>query len=229
MQNINTKDIIEAGLVFGHKKSQIHPKMKDYVVKEKNGVHLIDPEKIKEKLEEALNVVSNLIKEQKTILLVGTKVQIKALVKKTAEECNLPYVNERWLGGTLTNFETIKKRVDYFKDLEQKKEAGELEKYTKKERLKINRELLKLKTKFEGIKNLEKLPDAILVFDIKKDITAVREAKNKKVLIIGISDTNTDPTIVDYPIVANDDAIPSIKYILERLKEVVLQSQKETK
>ncbi|MEK7124159.1 MAG: 30S ribosomal protein S2 [Patescibacteria group bacterium] len=223
--NLNLEDMAKAGVNFGHTVSKLHPKMKDYVSGIKNNVHMIDLEKTASEFERALKFISNLIKENKIILFVGTKIQIKELVKKTAEECKMPYVSERWLGGTFTNFGTILKRVDYFKDMEAKKASGELEKYTKKERIKINKELDSLKTKFEGIKNMAKLPEAVIIFDLRKDDTCQREAKRKGIPVIGIVDTNVDPTMADYPIPANDDAISSVSYILEKVKEVILNSK----
>ena len=216
--NINTEKMIQAGLHFGHRTSRIHPKMMPFLSGVKNTVHIIDLEKTAEKLEEALKFIQGLISEKKTLLLVGTKVQAKEMVKSFAIENSLPYINERWVGGTFTNFEIIKKRLAYFKDLEKKKKEGDLEKYTKKERIKIDHELRALEIKFGGIKELERLPDAIFVFDMKKDYLAVKEAKMKGIKVVGISDTNIDPTLADYPIPANDDAIPSIKYILEKLE-----------
>ncbi|MEA3344615.1 MAG: 30S ribosomal protein S2, partial [Patescibacteria group bacterium] len=142
---------------------------------------------------------------------------------------NLPYVNQRWLGGTITNFEIIKKRIEYFKELERKKKDRELEKYTKKERSELDKELRDLETKFGGIKELEKAPDAIFVLDIKKDVLAIREARKKGIKIIAIADTNVDPTLVDYPIPANDDAILSVKYILEKVRDTILKTKPESK
>jgi small subunit ribosomal protein S2 len=220
---IDLEEMAQAGVHFGHRTSRVHPKMKPYIYGIRNTVHIIDLEKTAEKLKEALKFIQQLISENKILLLVGTKIQVKDLVKKTAEECNLPYVNERWLGGTFTNFETIKKRIEHFKDLEKKKTEGELEKYTKKERAKIIEELRDLEIKFGGIKNLKQLPDAIFVSDIKKDYLAVKEARMKGIRVIGISDSNCDPTLADYPIPANDDAISSLKYILEKVKEVIIK------
>jgi len=218
---LDTEEMAQAGVHFGHRTSRVHPKMKPYLYGVRNTVHIIDLEKTKEKFEEALKFIQELISENKILLLVGTKIQVKDLVKEIAKDCGLPYVNERWLGGTFTNFETLKKRIEYFKDLEKKKAEGELEKYTKKERAKIDQELRDLERKFGGIRDLEKLPDAIFVIDMKKDDLAVKEAKMKGVKVIGISDTNVDPTLADYPIPANDDAISSVKYILEKVKEVI--------
>jgi len=187
----------------------------------RNGVNIIDLEKTIEKFKEALEFIQELISEEKVLLLVGTKIQVKNLVKEMAQEYSLPYVTERWLGGTFTNFENIKKRIEYFKDLENKNKEGELDKYTKKERAKFEQELRNLEIKFGGIKNLEKLPDAIFVLDMKKDAAAIKEAKTHGIKIIAIADTNVDPTLADYPIPANDDAISSVKYILEKVKEVI--------
>ncbi|PJA84910.1 MAG: 30S ribosomal protein S2, partial [Candidatus Nealsonbacteria bacterium CG_4_9_14_3_um_filter_37_13] len=214
---LDTEEMARAGLHFGHKTSRVHPKMMPYLAGVKNTIHIIDLEKTKEKLAEALKFIQQLISENKILLIVGTKVQVKDLVKSMAQELALPCVTERWLGGTFTNFETIKKRIEYFKDLEIKKKEGELEKYTKKERAKIDQELRDLEIKFGGIKDLERLPDAILVLDMKKDDLAVKEARMKGIKVIAISHSNTDPTLADYPIPANDDAISSVKYILEKV------------
>lgn len=222
---ISVEEMAQAGVNFGHRVSKLHPKMKPYVSGIKNNVNVFDLEKTQKELEKALDFISKLISEGKVLLFVGTKIQMKNLVKTTAEECGLPYVSERWLGGTITNFETISKRVEYFKDLERKKIAGELEKYTKKERLNFDKEIASLKIKFEGIKSMTKLPDAIFLLDIKKDETCLREAKRKGIKVVALCDTNVDPTPVDYPIPANDDAISSVKYILEKVKETILWSQ----
>lgn len=215
----------EAGLNFGHSVSRLHPKMKPFVSGVKNNVHMIDMEKSAKEFERALKFITSLIAEGKTILFVGTKIQVRALVKRTAEDCRMPYVVERWLGGSLTNFETISKRVQHFKDLESKKAHGDFEKYTKKERMGFDKELALLKTKFEGVKNMPKLPEAVLILDIKKDITCAREARRKGIKIIGVVDTNIDPTLADYIIPANDDAISSIKYILEKVQETILEAK----
>ena len=224
--NLDPEEMAKAGLHFGHRTSRAHPKIEPYLFGVRNTVHIINLEKTKERFIEALKFIQNLISEGKLFLLVGTKIQVKNLVKEMATELNLPYVSERWLGGTFTNFETILKRIEYFKDLEKKKSEGELEKYTKKERAKIDLELRDLEIKFGGIKDLTRLPDAIFVLDMKKDALAVKEAKMKNIKVIGVCDTNTDPTLADYPIPANDDAISSVKYILEKVKEVILKAKR---
>lgn len=227
--NINLEEMVEAGLHFGHRASNVHPKMKPYLFGARNNVYIIDLEKTKEKIEEALNFIYHLILENKTLLLIGTKIQAKKLVESTAKECNLSYVSERWLGGTFTNFETIKKRVDYFKDLEKKKAAGELEKYTKKERADIDKELKDLQLKIGGIKELTQLPEAIFVLDMKKDELAIKEARKKGIKIIAVSDSNTNPDLADYVIPANDDAVSAISYILGKVKEAILKAKSKGK
>lgn len=222
---LDSEKMVQAGLHFGHRSSRVHPKMKPYLYGVRNSVHIIDLEKTTEKLKEALKFIQELISEGKVLLLIGTKIQIKDLVKTIAKDCSLPYVSERWLGGTFTNFEIIKKRIEYFKDLERKRKEGELEKYTKKERAKIDQELRNLQIKFEGIKDLAQLPDAIFVLDMKEDAIAIKEARMKGIKVIGIADTNVDPTLADYPIPANDDAISSVKYILEKVKEAILKTE----
>ena len=226
---LDTEEMAKAGVHFGHKTSKIHPKMQPYLFGSRGGVHIIDLDKTKEKLAEALEFVKGLISDGKILLLVGTKVQAKDLVQKTADECGLPYVSERWLGGTFTNFSSISKRIGYYKDLERQKKEGELEKYTKKEKAELDKELARLKIKFEGIRNLPRLPDAVFVCDMKKDELAVKEAKDKGIKIIAIADTNVDPTRADYPIPANDDAFSSIEYILGKLREAVVKNKPKVK
>jgi small subunit ribosomal protein S2 len=222
---LEIEEMAKAGLHFGHKTSKLHPKMLPYIFGARNNIHIIDLEKTKEKLKEALNFIQELIKEKKVILIVGTKIQLRELVKEFANQFNFPYINYRWLGGTFTNFNVIKKRIEYLKELEEKKEKGEFEKYTKKEKMILEKKLSKLKEKFDGIKKLEKLPDAVFILDMEKEKLAVKEAKKMGIKIIAISHTNADPTLADFPIPANDDAISSIKYILEKVKEAILKAQ----
>jgi len=224
---LNTEEMVKSGVNFGHRVSKLHPRMKQYVSGIKNNVHTFDLDKTSVELQKALEFIKKLVADNKKIIFVGTKIQLRGSIRATAEECGIPYVVERWLGGTFTNFETILKRVDYFKDLEKKKLTGELEKYTKKERMIFDKELAILKTKFEGVKSMTKLPDAVFIFDLDKDITCVREAKIKGIKIIAIADTNVDPDLADYPIPANDDSISSVKYILERAKEAIMNSKPE--
>lgn len=226
--NISVEEMEAAGVNLGHKVSKLHPKMKQYVSGIKNNVHIFDLEKTAKELEKALAFISKIVAEGKSIIFVGTKIQLKGIIQLAAEECGVPYVTERWLGGTFTNFETIQKRVSYFKDLEKKRESGELEKYTKKERLNFDREIAKLKIKFEGVRNMSKLPDTVFIFGLEKDITCAREAKRRGIKIVAIVDTNVNPDIADYPIPANDDAIMAVSYIIERVKETI-QNSKQAK
>ena len=228
---IDVEEMARCGVHLGHRSSKCHPKMKPFVlgVKGSDHVHIINLEITAQKLQEALKYIQELVKEGKTILFVGTRPGIQNLIKETAIECGFPYVEYRWLGGTITNFKVIKKRVDYLKELERKKEAGELEKYTKKGRLNFDREIQEMERKFGGIKNMEKLPDALFIVDLSKEKTALREARRKNIPIIAIVDTNTDPTLVDWPIPANDDAISSVKYILDKVKEVILEVKNKEK
>ena len=219
--NIDVSEMTEAGLHFGHRTSRIHPKIKPYIIGVKNTVHVFDLEQTAERLEGALDFIQKLISEDKKILFVGTKVQVKNLLKEVAEECNMPYISERWLGGTFTNFKTMKKRIDHFKELEEDKRKGELEKYTKKERLGIDKKLRNLEIKFGGIKNIIGLPDAVFVLDMKKDFLAIKEAGMKNIPVIAIADTNVNPNLATYPIPANDDAISSVSYILNKVKQVI--------
>jgi small subunit ribosomal protein S2 len=222
---LDINEMVEAGIYFGHRVSMINPKMKPYTQGCRNNVHIINLEFTIEKLTEALTFIKKLVSEGGLIIFVGTKIQLKKIVEETAKECNFPYVNQRWLGGTFTNFEIIKKRIDYFNDFEKAKEEGGWDKYTKKERVKMQRELENLKVKFDGIKNLERLPDAVFVCDMNKDEIVVKEARARGIKVIGLSDTNIDPNIADYPIPANDDAVSSVSYILNKVKEVILKSK----
>jgi small subunit ribosomal protein S2 len=222
---INKEEMADAGLYFGHRTSKVNPKIKPYLSGVRNGVNIFDLDKTVEKFQQALEFVEKLISENKVLIIIGTKIQNKDLVKEFAEECGLLYINQRWLGGTFTNFKTIKKRISYFKDLEDKRKKGEFDKNTKLERLRIDKELKDLEIKFGGIKEISNLPDAIFVMDMKKDALAVKEARVKGVKVIGVADSNIDPTLADYPIPANDDAMSSIRYILNKTKEVVLNSK----
>ena len=158
-------------------------------------------------------------------MLVSTKPPLKELIQETAEECGLPYINEKWIGGIFTNFKIIKKRIEYFKQLENLEKENGFAKYTKKERIKTKRVLENFRKKFEGVKNMDDLPDAVFICDITKDKLCLRESKAKGIKTIAIVDTNADPTTVDYPIPANDDSIPSVKYILDKVKDVIKKAK----
>jgi len=218
---IDQEEMLKAGLHFGHRTSKLHPKMKPFIFGVRNTLHIIDLEKTAEKLESALKFIQKMAEEKKVFLFVGTKIQHKEVVERTAKDCNSPYVTERWLGGTLSNFKIMRKRIDYLKELEEKKESEVFRKYTKKEQKNIEKEIKNLKIKFGGIETLEKLPDILFVCDIIKDELAVREAKAKKIPIVAICDTNSNPDLVDYPIPANNNAQASVEYILDKIKKVI--------
>lgn len=221
--NIIIDDLIGAGLGFGHEKSKLHPKMKPYIVKSKDRVYIIDLEQTAEKLEQALDFVQQNRIVGKKILFVGTKAATRGLIEKVAQETKSPYVKERWIGGTFTNFKEIRKRINYFKELEAKTQEINFEqKYVKKERLAIAKELERLRIKFQGIKDMEELPGALFVADAQRDIIAVREANQVGVKTIAIVDTNIDPTLIDYPIPGNDDAYTAVQYVLNKIQEALL-------
>ncbi len=221
------EEMTKAGLQFGHKTSKTHPSMKPYIAGVKSTIHVFDLAKTKEKLEAALAFIAKLMADHKVLLLVGTKIQIQQVLRETAQALELPYVSERWIGGTLTNFETILKRISLLKDTQAKEERGELEKYTKKERGVIRKELESFEKKFGGIKNLTKIPDALFVCDAKENDIAVREARKMKIPVIAITDTNCDPAMIDYVIPANDDAVSSVQFILEKVKEAVSRGKSQ--
>jgi small subunit ribosomal protein S2 len=216
--NMVIEEMIQAGLGFGHQVSKLHPKMKPYVSKIKDGIELINLEITAQKLEEALNFVKEAKKEEKTFLFVSTNPSLRNIVKEAAEKTDSFYVVERWIGGLLTNFSEIKKRLKYFNELEAKVAQPDFaEKYVKKERLQISKNLERLKLKFGGVKKMEKIPDVIFIVDLEKDKLALKEAIDIKKTIIAITDTNVDPTKVNYMIPANDDALSSVEYILDKV------------
>lgn len=222
---IDIQEMEKKGVHLGHRVNRLHPKMSDYVIGVKNTIHIIDLKQTAIKLKDALEFISQALKEDQNILLVGTKPPLKRLVQEIAQECNISYINERWLGGTLTNFKTISQRVEYYQQLKQEKEKGNFEKFSKKERIKKEKELGEMRKKFEGMQALTKIPDIIFICDIVKDKLALKEARMKNIKTIAIVDTNTDPTLVNYPIPANDDAISSVRYILEKVKDAILKNK----
>lgn len=218
----NTEEMAEAGLHFGQAVSKRHPKMDAYIEGVKGSVHIINLQITKEKLEECLKYLSELKKDGKIIMLVSTKPEFRKIVEEVAKECNMPYIINRFLGGMMTNFPTMKKRIDYYNTLLKQQESGELErKYTKQERVKISKEMEGLEKKFGGVLKLERVPDAIFVVDMIKDKLAIKEAKMSNVKVVAIADTNADPSLADCFIPANDDSISSVSYILNKIKTVL--------
>jgi small subunit ribosomal protein S2 len=223
------EEMLQAGMHFGHRTSKWHPKMAPYIFSERNGVHVIDLEKSRELLGKALNVIEETVAEGKVFLVVGTKPQVKEQMKKMAIDTNIPYVVEGWIGGVITNFAIIKKAIKKFKDLTSEKETGLLSKYTKKERIKIDREIARLDKNVGGLTSLTRQPDVMFVWDIKEEQTAVTEGKKKGVTIIGLCDTNTNPKNIDYVIPANDDATKTVKLVLNLVEEAIKAGQEKAK
>lgn len=206
-----------SGSHYGHKKSRRNPKMEEYIYTYRGDLALIDLNKTLVRLKEAMEYVSELASTKKTLLFVGTKKHAQRITRSVADRCESPFVAERWLGGTFTNFEAIRKRVRYLEELEGKIEAGEMQHYTKFEQMKKAEEVERLERKVGGLRLLKELPSAIIVADIKNDANAIAEAKKAGVPIVAIVDTNDDPSSIDYPIPANNDAISSLKYIFGNL------------
>ncbi len=219
--------MLKAGMHFGHRTNRWHPKMEQYIFAAKNGVYIIDLRKSQEKLKEALEFIQKLVSEDKKILFVGTKSQVSKPMKEMATETGQAYVVGKWLGGFITNFSVIKKSVKKYTDLIEKKESGKLDKYTKKERLDFDREIKKLEVRVAGLVSLNKIPDALFVWDIKEEETAVREAITKNIPIIAVCDTNVNPELVNYPIPANDDSTKTIDLILKSVKDAIKTAKKQ--
>lgn len=213
--------MLKAGLHFGHRTSKWHPKMEPFIFGSRNGIHIIDLVKTQEMIKKSLEFIKKNVRENKVILFVGTKDQVKDSIKKVAEENNMPYVSEKWISGLITNFNIIRKNIKKFKDLTEQKNSGKLEKYTKKERLDFDREIAKLNLKVGGLVNLTKNPDALFIWDVKRENTALTEAMKKKIPIIAVCDTNINPQGIDYIIPANDDASKGVKLLMNSVNEAI--------
>ena len=216
---VDVKKLLESGAHFGHKTSRWHPKMAPFIHSKKNGIHIIDLTKTAVALEEACEFVAQTVAAGKQVLLVGTKRQSQAIVKQLAEETKMPYVTERWMGGILTNWNTIGWRVKHLKELESKMTTGELtNKYNKLEVQRFQEEIDNMNTFYGGIKEMNSKPGAVIVFDIVNDNLAVKEAVKLNIPVVGVADTNSNPSLVKYPIPANDDAIKAIQLIADYIK-----------
>ena len=219
---VTIKELLEAGVHFGHQTKRWNPKMKDYIFGERNGIYIIDLQKTHRLLQEALQYVQELAAQGRTLLFVGTKRQAQEAVAEEAQRCSMPYVNERWLGGLLTNFVTVRKSLDRVKELEMLSSDGRQERLTKKELARLDKEKTKLERNLRGIKGMKNVPDAVFVIDTRKEQIAVQEAKKLKIPVVGIVDTNCDPDEVDYVIPGNDDALRAIKLFAGRMADAVL-------
>jgi small subunit ribosomal protein S2 len=219
------KQLLEAGVHFGHQTRRWNPKMARYIFTERNGIYIIDLQKTVKKVDEAFNFVRNLATEGGTMLFVGTKKQAQESVKDEAERCGMYFVNERWLGGMLTNFQTIQKRVDRLHVLERMEAEGVFEVLTKKEVSALRHEMEKLERFLGGIKNMKKLPDALFIVDPRKERIAVAEARRLHIPIVAIVDTNCDPDEIDVVIPANDDAIRAVKLLTSKMADAIIEGQ----
>ncbi|MBB5337216.1 30S ribosomal protein S2 [Pectinatus brassicae] len=225
MAVISMKQLLEAGVHFGHQTRRWNPKMAKYIFTERNGIYIIDLQKTVRKIDEAYNFVRSIAEEGKTVLFVGTKKQAQESVKEQAEKAGMYYVNERWLGGMMTNFGTIRKSINRLKELEAMEEDGTFEVLTKKEVQMLRREKDKLEKALGGIKEMDRLPGALFVIDPRKERIAVAEAKKLNIPIVGIVDTNCDPDEIDYVIPGNDDAIRAVKLLTGCIADAVLEGR----
>ena len=224
MSVISMKQLLEAGVHFGHQTRRWNPKMAPYIFTERNGIHIIDLQKSVGKVDEAYRAVADIAAQGGTILFVGTKKQAQDAVKAEAERCGMFYVNERWLGGMLTNFKTIRSRIERLKAIETMSEDGTFDVLPKKEVIKLKKEWDKLEKNLGGIKNMTRIPDAIFVVDPKKEKICVQEARILGITLIGIGDTNCDPEELDYIIPGNDDAIRAVKLIVSKMADAVIEA-----
>jgi small subunit ribosomal protein S2 len=219
------KELLEAGAHFGHQTSRWHPAMKKYIFTKRNGIHIIDLEQTAAMLDQACNFVREVAAEGGNILFVGTKKQAQEAIEQEAQRCSMYYVNQRWLGGVLTNFATIQARIDYLVRLEDQKERGDLERLPKKEVLKLDEEMLRLNRQMGGFKEMTSLPNALFIVDPTKERIALAEAKRVGIPVIAIVDTNCNPVDIDYPIPANDDAIRTIKLICSKIADAIIEGK----
>ncbi|MHC0037174.1 30S ribosomal protein S2 [Pseudoneobacillus sp. C159] len=225
MSVISMKQLLEAGVHFGHQTRRWNPKMKKYIFTERNGIYIIDLQKTVKKVEEAYNFVKELSDNGGKMLFVGTKKQAQDSVKEEAERSGMYYVNQRWIGGTLTNFETIQKRISRLKDIERMSEDGTFDVLPKKEVVGLKKELERLEKFLGGIKDMKELPDCLFIIDPRKERIAVAEAHKLNIPIVGIVDTNCDPDEIDYVIPANDDAIRAVKLLTAKIADAILESK----
>jgi len=219
-QNLEVfKEMMKSGLMYGHKKSKTNPRFRPYIYTTRNGIEIIDLAQTLPALESAIEFMKQQIKEGKLILLVASQSAAKEAKENLGKKFNFPYINEKWIGGLLTNFKVISQRIEYFKKIQADWEKGEFDKYTKKERIMINRNIHRMKKMFTGLENLTKLPDVIFIIDpsLKGHTTAVREARRMKIPIVAILDSDDDPDLIDFPIPANDHAKISIDWIMNRI------------
>ncbi|MCZ2114789.1 MAG: 30S ribosomal protein S2 [Anaerolineae bacterium] len=231
MAVVSMKALLETGVHFGHRTRRWNPKMKPYIFTERNGIHILDLQQTIVLIEEAYNAIRDAVAEGGDVLFVGTKRQAQDTVAREASRAYQPYVNDRWLGGTLTNWRTIRQRINYLRELETRRDAGEFDLLKKTERLRIEREIAKLNLRLGGIRDMRDLPALLFVVDVSHEETAIREANALKIPVVGVVDTNSDPDAIDYVIPSNDDAIRAIKLIVGKMADAALEGlamRKET-
>jgi small subunit ribosomal protein S2 len=227
MLSIGVKELLEAGVHFGHQTKRWNPKMRPFIYDARNGIHIIDLSKSLAQLETACEFLAKTVTRGGKVLFVGTKKQAQQAVKDTAKECNQYFVVERWLGGTLTNFQTVKRSLARLREIEKMETDGSINNYVKQEQAVIRREAARLVKYFDGIRTLDKNPGAMFVVDVKREHNAVAEARKLGIPVVAITDTNADPDLVDYPIPGNDDAIRSVRMILATIGQVITRAQAE--
>ena len=223
--NVTMKQLLETGVHFGHRTTKWNPKMRPYIYMERNGIHIIDLQQTLANLNQFADQLAEIAAKNGTVLFVGTKRQAQEAIAQEAERASQPYVNTRWLGGTLTNWTTIRKRIDTLKTMEKKREAGEYEILNKKERLTIDTEIEKLQLRLGGIRNMKRLPDLLIVVDTVREATAVKEANSLKIPVLALADTNSNPDQIDYILPANDDAVRAIKLLLGAFADALIEGQ----
>lgn len=225
MSVLPMKSLLEAGVHFGHRTRRWNPRMRPYIFTERNGIHIIDLQQTMGKLEEAYNATRDFVAQGGMILFVGTKRQAQETIMQEAQRCGMPFVNVRWLGGTMTNFRTIRSRIDHLIKLEERKASGDLDKLIKKEALLLTREMEKLQIRLGGLKEMRRLPRALYIVDTKHEENAVAEAMTLNIPIIAMCDTNSDPDPVAHPIPSNDDAIRAIKLITAKIADACIEGK----
>ena len=223
MAVVTMKALLETGVHFGHRKRRWNPKMKSYIFTERNGIHIIDLQQTSVALEKTYNLVRDTVAEGGMLLFVGTKRQAQESIVEQAQRCGMPYVSKRWLGGTLTNWRTIRQRIDHLKGLEERRDRGEFDLLIKKEALKLNREIEKLEDRLGGIKEMQDLPSLIFITDVRREYIAVKEANKLEIPVIAMVDTNCDPDPIDHVIPANDDAIRANRLIITKMADAVTE------
>jgi small subunit ribosomal protein S2 len=224
---ISMKQLLEAGVHFGHQTRRWNPKMQPFIYMDRNGIHIIDLQQTVARLNEAYKFVEKLAAEGGTILFVGTKKQAQEAVAEEAKRCGMYYVNQRWLGGMLTNFQTIQSRVRYLRDLEARRDRGDFERLPKKEVQRLQDDIARLERTLGGIKDMRRLPNAVFIIDTRKEHTAVLEARRLEIPVIALADTNCDPDEMDYPIPANDDAIRAVRLLSSKIADAVIEGRRQ--